>query len=368
MSAASATPSWEVNTLSPQLAGQEHPEQQGKRSQIDNDRDDDVCGLRCIALGLHGVAAQPQVAQEDGAEDAADGVAVGQECHRNAVKTGALDGLEQGVLPAASQVKQAAAETGQRAGDDHRQYDVLFGADACVHGGVSVVAAGLQLIAKGGLLQDDPDDQGDDNGQEETNIHVAVLEQLIQAQPGQNGAGVGVGQGGGPVRGGGAPVGVQHPGHVGNQEIHQVHADPVEHDGSQHLVDVEEGFEEAREKSPNGAAHSSGQETHIPGHLQLNGAGQGQESANGVLPRGADVKESHFVSKGHSQAHHHQGGSPVQDVAHVGEAFTEETAHAGQGVAGIQQQQQEKAKQKADADGGHGGHDAQQAGIVPQAG
>ena len=41
-----------------------------------------------------------------------------------------------------------------------------------VHGGVSVVAAGLQLIAKGGLLQDDPDDQGDDNGQEETNIHV----------------------------------------------------------------------------------------------------------------------------------------------------------------------------------------------------
>ncbi len=48
-----------------------------------------------------------------------------------------------GVLPTASQVKQAAAETGQRAGDDHRQYDVLFGADACVHGGVSVVAAGL---------------------------------------------------------------------------------------------------------------------------------------------------------------------------------------------------------------------------------
>ncbi len=206
-----------------------------------------VCGLGCIPLRLHGVAAQPQVAQEHGAEDAADGVAVRQERHGDAVKASGFNGLEQSILPAAGQVEQAAAKTGQGAGDDHGQDNVLFRADAGVHSGVPVVAASLQLIAKGGLLQNHPHDNGDHNGQYDADVHVAVMEQPVQAQPGQDGAGIGVGQGGGPVRGGGAPVGVQHPGHVGNQKIHQVHADPVEHDGGQHLVYVEKGLEEAGE-------------------------------------------------------------------------------------------------------------------------
>ena len=193
------------------------------------------------------------------------------------------------------------------------------------------------------------------------------MEQLVQTQPGQNGVRIGVDQSRRPVGGRGAPVGVQHPGQVGNQEIDQVHADPVEHNGSQNLVDIEQGLKQAGKQSPKGAAQSRRQDAHIPRLLQLNGAGEGQKRAHGILARGADVKQAHLIGKGHRQTHHNQGGGPVQDVAHIGKALTQQVPHARKGIAGVQKQQQEQAEKQTDANRGHRSHDAQQAGVVPQA-
>ena len=48
--------------------------------------------------------------------------------------------------------------------------------------------------------------------------------------------------------------GGQHIGHVGQQQIDEVHTDPVEHDGGDDLIDVEIRLEQARENAPDRTA------------------------------------------------------------------------------------------------------------------
>lgn len=149
------------------------------------------------------------------------------------------------------QVVDGAADAGQRAGDDHGQHDVALGVDARVLGSVAAQAAGLQLIAEGRLLQDDPDEDGKNNRDDDGNIDPArVAEQCRKRPPGQDRTGVCNVQRGGAVRVRRAPAGGQHIGHVGQQQIDEVHADPVEHDGGDDLIDVEIRLEQARENAP----------------------------------------------------------------------------------------------------------------------
>ena len=116
-------------------------------------------------------------------------------------------------------------------------------------------AAGLQLIAEGGLLQDDPDEDGKNNRDDDGNVDPArIAEQCGKRPLGQDRTGVCSGQRGGAVRVGRAPAGGQHIGHVGQQQVDEVHADPVEHDGGDDLVNVEIRLEQARENAPDRTA------------------------------------------------------------------------------------------------------------------
>ena len=56
--------------------------------------------------------------------------------------------------------------------------------------------------------------------------------------------------------------------------IHQIQADPVEHDGGNDLVDVEVGLEETGDRAPQAAQHGCCQQTDEPRHQQY----QGQEA------------------------------------------------------------------------------------------
>lgn len=163
--------------------GNDAAHQQGKGRQIDDDGNDDVNGLGRVG-GLHGGTADLDIADKERRKNRADGVGAGQQGDRDAVEAHAEDGFFQHVLARTGQVVDAAADAGQRAGDDHGQHDVALGVDARVLGSVAAQAAGLQLIAEGRLLQDDPDEDGKNNRDDDGNIDPArVAEQCRQTAP-----------------------------------------------------------------------------------------------------------------------------------------------------------------------------------------
>ena len=347
--------------------GNDAAHQQGKGRQIDDDGNDDVNGLGRVG-GLHGGTADLDIADKERRKNRADGVGAGQQGDRDAVEAHAEDGFFQHVLARTGQVVDSAADAGQRAGDDHGQHDVTLGVDARVLGSVAAQAAGLQLIAEGRLLQDDPDEDGKNNRDDDRNIDPArVAEQCRKRPPGQDRTGVCNVQRGGAVRVRRAPAGGQHIGHVGQQQIDEVHADPVEHDGGDDLIDVEIRLEQARENAPDRTADSARQQADVPRQLELNGAQQREESAHRVLAGRTNVEQARLERKADGQAAHHQGCRLVQHLAelvHAGKASGQHSSHAAHGGAGIQQDQQYKAQHQTDDDGQKAGQDPYNGGTL----
>lgn len=126
--------------------------------------------------------------------------------------------------------------------------------NAGVPGRVAVGAAGLELVAQGGLVHKDIDQNCDTDGNQDAAIDLRVGEQFVQTQLGglhtiETGL-VDIGS-----------LGVLHvilealkQAALVEQPGHQVGGDPVGHDAGQHLVDVEEGLHQSGDTAPQGAA------------------------------------------------------------------------------------------------------------------
>ena len=204
-------------------------------------------------------------------------------------------------------------------------------------------------------MQDDPDEDGEQNGDDDGNVNPAgIAEQPGQRALGQDGAGVGGAQRSGTVRVGRAPAGSQHHGHIGQQQVDEVHTNPVEHNGGNNLIDVEVCLEQARENAPDGTAHRASQQADEPRQLELNGAQQREKCAHCVLAGRTDVEQARLEGKAHGQSAHHQGRGLIQHLAqlvHTGKAGGQHSAHTVHGFAGVQKNQQHKAQHQTDDDG-----------------
>ena len=133
------------------LPGQHHADGQGEGGQIHDHGDDDIGDILVIGrqvgqLQTHDV----QHGHEDTGEDHRDGVVQGQQGHGDAVEAHGRQGLIGGPieLRVAGQPVQRSAGTGQSTGNGHGQHDVALVPDTGIAGGVTVGAAGLQLIAR----------------------------------------------------------------------------------------------------------------------------------------------------------------------------------------------------------------------------
>ena len=230
---------------------------------------------------------------------------------------------------------------------------------------MAVGAAGFQLIAEGGLFHDDVNHDGQQNGHQDTAVHLRVGEQVVKTH-----------LGGGHVVVGGlvdiAGLGVFH--HVlevadVEHPRHQVGGDPVGHDAGQHLIDVQQCLQQAGDRAPQRACQHAAQEGQQPdqrGRHGLRGDAQrdiqGRQRTHQVLARRADIEQARFEGNGHGQTGHDQRRGAEQ---HIADVLGVEAP--GQGTGGVTAGVQDTGEDQADAvpdaragdlavEGAHDGH------------
>ena len=331
------------------LPGQHHADGQGEGGQIHDDGDDHVGDVFVISRQVGQLLAHDvQHGHEDAGKHHGDGVVQCQQGHGDAVEAHGGQGLIGGPieLRVAGQPVQRSAGAGQRTGDGHGQHDVALVPDTGIAGGVAVGAAGLQLIAQGGLVHQDVHGDGDDDGNENAAVDLGAGEDGVQPQLG----------GGHAVEGGLIDVAglgalgevleaadVEHPGH-------QVGGDPVGHDARQHLVDVQQGLYQAGDRAPQSAGQAPGQEGQHPDDAHGHGLGgdgqghhQGDHGGDQILTGGADVEQAGLEGHGHGKSRHDQGRCPEQHVAQV-----HGVEAPGQGTGGVPAGAENTGKDDAD--------------------
>ena len=303
-------------------------------------------------------------------EDSADGIQSAQEGGGDAVEAhGRHCGLRDLPLLESGEEQRGRAHAGKAAGDGHGEDDVSLLLHAAVLGRKLVAAGGPQLIAQLGLLQQDPDAHGHDHRQGDGDGHILVVgEQGAQAQRGQDGVGIRAAQGEG--------VGTGCLLHLGQQGVHQIQADPVEHDAGDDLIHIAVRLQEPGDGAQHRTGSNSRQQAHVPGQPEAQGAVQAGAGADDVLAGGADVEQAHLIGEQHRQAAHQQRRGLHQRVAQIpqpgrGAGIVQEVLHNGADglsrAGGVDNQQHDVADQQAQ-------HDAQQGcqqgleSLVPQEG
>ena len=237
---------------------------------------------------------------EEGAEDRADRVQAAEEGRGDAVEAHAGDaGLRAGPLLNAREVEERGAHAGERAADDERDDDVALFLHAGVLRGVLVVAGGAQLIAELRALEDDVDRDRDEDRERHAERDVLVVaEDLRQAEARHDGAGargqhlVGIGAGGLLD--------------VREDDVHEIEADPVEHDAGDDLVDVGIGLEEAGDAAEERARRHGEEHAQPPRPVERQRRIQARADARNILTRDADVKQAHLIRKEDRQRAHDQ--------------------------------------------------------------
>ena len=238
-------------------------------------------------------------------ENCADGVRGRQKRNRNAVKADAGQGS--GVLwipfAHAGQVVESGAEASQRACDHHGKDDIPLFVDTGIAGSILVVTARLQLIAEGGFIDDEPDDDRHKNCQEHCNGGGFVVEHIAKTQIRNHGVrevcpkAVGLGLGGVVHDAGAAAI---------DDGVHRIEPNPVEHDGGDDLVDIEICLEDTGNCAPDCAKQRRRQQANPPGHFQHNGKIQCAEGTYGILTSSANVKKSRFKCEANGKTGHNQ--------------------------------------------------------------
>ena len=246
-----------------------------------------------------------------------------QKRHRNAVEARsgkALVGRPE-EFRVAAQIVQRTGRTRQRARNGHGKHDVALVLDARIACGEAVGTTGLELVAEGGARQNDKDDDRQNDGHDDAAVDLGIRKEHIQAH-----------FGGGDIVEGGfidvAALGVLH--HVleigdVKDPCHKVGCDPVGHDAGQHLVDVEQRLEHARNGTPQRARQHAAEEGQEPNDFRRDDRGRNAQrdeqrgrGACQVLSRSADVEQPGLERHRHGKASEDQRRGAEEHVAHTG--------------------------------------------------
>jgi len=208
------------------------------------------------------------------------------------------------------QVHERPGRAGQRARQHHRKHDRALFADAGVLRGAAVVAAGAQLVAEGGLVEQHVHHHGEGDGDQDAGVdagHVDVAagqveEDLVEAALGDDGARRHVV---------GLVLGGVEDDRAADQEVDAVHADVVHHDRRDDLVDVEHGLEEAGHHAPQAARHHAREDADDPvepRRQERPGAADPHRhrAADHQLAGRADVEQAGPEREANRQARHDQ--------------------------------------------------------------
>ena len=111
---------------------------------------------------------------------------------------------------------------------------------------------------------------------------------------------------------------VEHPGN-------QVGCQPVGHDTSQHLIDIEKRLQEPRDRSPNRTGQTAAHKGNDPNQPRRDHLGrdaqrqhQGHHGAHQILSRGADIEQARLESHRHGESCQDQRRRPEKHVPDVG--------------------------------------------------
>ena len=157
----------------PLRSGQDGFHYQGKGAEINDDRHNDVNDFRGEFKKLQVKSPGCQICDEQPGKQHSDGMAQSQQRHGDAGKAFRRKHiLYLNVLAGACQVQKSPCHACYGPCYDHAHDDVPFLVDARIPAGVPVKAHRLKLIAKGGLIEDNPYQQHGGNGQKDTAAHA----------------------------------------------------------------------------------------------------------------------------------------------------------------------------------------------------
>ena len=187
---------------------------------------------------------------------------------------------------------------------------------------MAVGAAGLELVAQGGLVHEHIYADGDDDGDDDAAVDLRAGQQLIQAHLGGSHAVFG---GNHDVAGLAGLRGALQLGIGLKEHIHQVASDPVGHNAGEHFVYAPGSLQQAGDGAPDGTQRCACQESQNPNQPGGDyGGGDAQchiqrtHSAHKELSRRADVEQARLESHGYGKAGHHNGHGTEEHIAPVG--------------------------------------------------
>ena len=185
---------------------------------------------------------------------------------------------------------------------------------------MAVAAAGLELVAEGGLLHDDIHHDRQQDRQQNAGVDLRAGEQLVQPQLRRchavkrclvDIAGLGV---------------LHHVLEVADVEhpCHQIGGDPVGHNARQHLVDVQQSLQQAGDRAPQSAGQHTAQQSQDPDDTRRHGSGgntqsdaQGSQRTHQILTRRTNVEQARLKGDGHGKAGHDQRRGSEQHITDV---------------------------------------------------
>ena len=300
-----------------------HLDDQREGAEVDDDGDDDVRDVLVVGRQIRQLqAGNVKRRHEDRRKDDADGVAGGKHRNGDAVEADAGEGLVRRPeeLRVAGEIVERGTRRAQSAGDGHGEHDVALVGDAGIARGVTVGAAGLELVAEGRLAHHHINADGKDDGDEDTAVDLRVREELVEAHLRRGNAVVG------------RLVNVAGLGGLGNvleaadveKPCDKVRRDPVRHDAGQHLVDIEQRLEQTGDRAPERTGKRTAEESEQPdergGHRlgrKAEGDGERNERTHEVLTRRADVEKAGLIRHADGKTRHNERGGTEEHIADV---------------------------------------------------
>ena len=255
------------------------------------------------------------------------------------------------VLAGACQVEKSPCHACYGPGYDHAHDNIPFFIDARVPAGIPVKAHCLKLIAKGGLIEDNPDNQHGGNGQKDTAAHAGLRKQLIHSHLGNLGRGS-------HISGFIAQV-VKERFVALYNPVYHIHTDIVHHNGGNNLIYIKAGFQKSRDHSPQSPAQYCCQQGHGPlyppqprphdTHIDC------REGAHNKLPRRTDIEQACLKGKANGKTGQYDGGCIVKHLPHalqtVGKCSCQDGHKSRQCLGRIAYKEYDKSYQQSDNNG-----------------
>ena len=220
---------------------------------------------------------------------------------------------------------------------------------------MAVGAAGLELVAEGGLVDEDVHDYREEDRDKDTGVYLRAGEELVEAE----------------LRRGDAVIGrlidiaglraLDHVLEIADIEepCDEVCRDPVCHDAGENLVYIKECFEQTRDCAPERTGEHAAEESDEPDEERAHSLGreteskhQGYHRAHEVLTGSTDIEQTRLVCDGDGKTGHDERGRAEEHIADA-RGIEAPAQRAGGVTAGAEYTGEDKADALPSALGGN---------------